>query len=68
MRLSDDVLEKKVDLLLHESFAEKPHDFNQASSVEDKIVLNKYHETIKNIGNRFQIALPFKEKEINLHQ
>ena len=66
LRLSDDVLEKKVDLLLHESFAEKPHDLNQAPSVEDKIVLNKYHESIKNIGNRFEIALPFKKKEVNL--
>ena len=26
VRISDDILEKKVDLLLHESFVEKPHD------------------------------------------
>ena len=42
VHVSDDVLEKKVDLLLHESFAERPHDYNQAPSINDKIVLNKY--------------------------
>ena len=44
--VADDMLEKKVDFLLHESFAEKPHDFNQALSVNDKIVLNKYRNSI----------------------
>ena len=39
--VSDNMVEKKVDLLLHESFAEKPHDFNQAPSVNDKVGLNK---------------------------
>ena len=34
--------------------------------MEDKIVFSKYHEMIENVGNRFQIALPFKEKEVNL--
>ena len=41
---------KKVDLLLRESFAERPHDFNQVPSVEDKIVLKQYKESSKNIG------------------
>ena len=36
VRISDDMLEKKVNLLLHESFAERPHDFNQAPSTIDK--------------------------------
>ena len=51
---------------MHESFAKKPHDLNQAPSVNDKIVLNKYQESIKNIGGRYEIALPFKEKDVNL--
>ena len=62
MRISDDILEKKVDLLLHESFAEKPHDLNQAPSVNDKIVLSKYKESIQNIGGRYQIELPLNRR------
>ena len=54
-------MEKKVDLLLHESFAENPHDLNQAASVEDKIALNKYNETIGNVDNRFQTHFPLKK-------
>ena len=63
---SDEILDKKVDLLLHESFVERPHDFNQAPSVNDKIVLDKYKKSIKNNGNRYQIQLPFKQNDINL--
>ena len=48
-----------MDLLLHESFAERPHDFNQAPSVNDKIALDKYKNSIKNISNRYQIELQF---------
>ena len=66
VRISDDILEKKVDLLLRESFAEKPYDFNQAPSVNDKIVLSKYKESIQNIGGHYQIELPFKQEVINL--
>ena len=66
VRFSDEILDKKVDLLLHESFAERPHDFNQAPSVNDKIVLDKYKKSIKNIGDRYQIELPFKQNDINL--
>ena len=64
--ISDDTLENKVDLLFRESFAEKPHDFNQAPSVNDKIVLSIYKESIKNIGGRYQIELPYKQEGINL--
>ena len=61
------MLEKKVDLLLHESFTEKPHNFNQASSVNDIIVLNKYRNSFKNIGDRYKMnAFPFKERDVNL--
>ena len=55
-----------MDLLLHESFAEQPYDFNQAPSVNDKIVLEKYKNSIKNIDNRYQIELPFKKDHVNV--
>ena len=42
VNITDDLLEKKLDLVLHESFAERPHDFNYAHSIEDKFVLQKY--------------------------
>ena len=60
------MLEKKVDLLLHESFAEKPNELNQVPSVNDKTVLNKFQNSMKNIGGGYEIAFPFKEKNINL--
>ena len=37
VRVTGDLLEKNLDLLLHKSFAERPHDFNQALSVEDRV-------------------------------
>ena len=66
VRVADDLLEKKVDLLLHELFVERPHDFNQAPSVNDKAVLSKYKESIQNIGGRYQIEFPFKQEVVNL--
>jgi hypothetical protein len=62
VRCADEILEKKIDTLLHESFAERPHDFNCAPSVNDKIVLNDYKNSIESVGDRFEIALPFKKK------
>ena len=53
-------------MLLHESFAEQPHDFNCAPSVNDKVVLEKYKSSIKVIDNRYQIALPFKKDEVEM--
>ena len=35
-------------------------------STEDHIVLNKYEKSIVNIENRYQIGLPFKEKDVKL--
>ena len=63
-RLSDEIVEKKFDTLLQESFAERPHDFNHAPSVNDKIVLEKYKGSIKAIDNRYQIELPFKKDNV----
>ena len=54
IRTRDELLEKKVDALLYESFAERPHDSNQAPSVEDKIVWQKY----KKIYYKYWWALP----------
>ena len=55
-----------MDVLLHESFAKRPHDFNQAPSVNDKIVLEKYKNSLKAIDNRYQIELPFKKDNVNV--
>ena len=66
VRFSEELLEKKVDVLLHELFAERPHDFNCAPSVDDKVVLKKYKSSIKVIDNRFQRALPFKKGEVEM--
>ena len=49
-----------------ESFAERPHDFNCAPSVNDKIVLNVYKSSIKTVENRFEIALPFKKRNVEV--
>ena len=37
IRASEELLEKKVDLSLHKSFAERPHDFTQAPSINEKL-------------------------------
>ena len=66
VRFSDEILEKKVDVLLHESFAERPHDFNHAPSVDDKVVLEKYKSSIKIVNDRFQIVLPFKKSDVEV--
>ena len=65
-RFSDKILEKKLDVLLQESFAERLHDFNCAPSVDDKVVLEKYKSSIKIINDRFQIALSFKKNEVEV--
>ena len=49
---------------MHESFAERPRDFNCAPSVDDKVVLHKYKNSIKTVKNRYQIALPFKKENV----
>ena len=59
-------ISKKVDLLLHELFAEQPHDFNHAPSVNDKVVLEKYKSSIKAIDDRYQIKLPFKKADVEV--
>ena len=61
-----DFRKKKLAMLLHESFAERPHDFSCASSVDDKVVLEKYKSLIKIGNDRFQIALPFKKSEVEV--
>ena len=66
IRISDELLEKKVDVLLRESFAERPHDFNSAPSVNDKIVLQHYKDSIKCENSRYQISLPFKKKNVEV--
>ena len=66
VRLSDEFLEKKADALLYESFAERPHDFIQAPSVNDKIVLRKYKESIETVDNRYHIGLPFKNDDVSM--
>ena len=35
-------------------------------SVNDKVVLNIYKDSIQNIGGRYEIEHPFKEKNVNL--
>ena len=51
---------------MHESFAERPNDFNCAPSVDDKVVLEKYKNSIKTVDNRYQIALPFKKENVEV--
>ena len=57
---------KKLDILLHEAFAERPHDFNCAPSVNDKVVLESYKNSIKVVDNQFQIALTFKKGKVEI--
>ena len=51
---------------MHESFAERPHDFNCAPSVDDKVALEKCKNSIKTVDNRYQIALPFKKENVEV--
>ena len=39
---------------------------DQAPSINDKIVLNRYKYSIQNIGGRYEIELPFKKENGNL--
>ena len=55
-----------VDVLLHESFAERPQDFYHALSIDDKVVLEKYKSSVKIVDNRFQTALPFKKSYVEV--
>ena len=66
VRLSDEMLERKVDVLLHESFAERPHDFNQAPSINNKMVLENYKNSIKTVDDRCHIELPFKKDYVSV--
>ena len=53
-------------MLLHESLAERPHDFSCAPSVDDTVVLEKYKSSIKIVNDQFQIALPFKKSDVEV--
>ena len=64
VRSSDELLEKKIDTLLHETFAKRPNDFNSAPSVNDKIVLDKHKDSIKTVNIRYQLVLPFKKENV----
>ena len=66
IRTVDEKLEKRLDTIIYESFAEKPHDSNVAPSLEDKLVLRSYEKSVKNIGGRFEIGLPFKNENVEL--
>ena len=66
IRTVDEKLEKRLDTIIYESFAEKPHDSNVAPSVEDKLVLKSYENSVKNVGGRFEIGLPFKNENVEL--
>ena len=65
--VSNETLDKKLDgLLLHEQFAEKSYYQTVAPSIEDKLVLKKYNNSIKNIGSRYEIGLLLKKKDVTL--
>ena len=66
IRTVDEKLEKRLDTIIYESFAEKPNDDNIAPSVEDKLVLNSYKKSVKNVNGRFEIGLPFKHENVEL--
>ena len=51
---------------MHKSFAERPHDFICAPSVDDKVVLEKYKNSIETVDNQYQIALPFKKDDVEV--
>ena len=60
------VSKQQLDTIIYESFAKKPHDSNVAPSVEDKLVLKSYKNSVKNVGGRFEIGLPFKNENVEL--
>ena len=54
IRTTEEKLEKRLDTIIYESFAEKAHDDNVASSVEEKLVLNFYKKSVKNVEGRLK--------------
>ena len=66
IRTVDEKLEKRLDTIIYESFAEKPHDSNVAPSLEDKMVLRSYEKSVKNVGDRFEMGLPFNNENVVL--
>ena len=53
VRVSNEILDKKLDALLSEQFAERLHDQSAPFSVEDELVAEKYSNSIKEIDNRY---------------
>ena len=60
------MLDDKLDSIMHENFTENVHDPTETLSVDDRFVINKYESSVKNVGCRYKISLPFKKDHILL--
>jgi len=61
VRVSNEMLDRKLDLWLDTTFEENRHDDEVAMSFNDKRVLSVYEQSATRIGKHYAVALPFKE-------
>ena len=66
VHISNETVDLTLDQMLEAELSENSFGDMTMSSIEDKHVLKQYKASVKNIGNRFQIGLPFKKPNVTL--
>ena len=63
VRVTNEMLDRKLDLWLDTRFQESRHDDEVAMSFNDKRVLSVYEQSATRVGKHHAVALPFKKGE-----
>jgi len=61
IRVSNEMLDHKLDLWLDTTFEKSRHDDEVAMSFNHKRVLSVYKQSATRVGKHYAVALPFKE-------
>ena len=62
-RVTNEMLDRKLDLWLDTSFDESRHDDEEAMSFNDKRAISLYEQSLTRVGKHYAVALPFKNNE-----
>ena len=62
-RVTNEMLDRKLDLWLDTSLDESRHDDKEAMSFNDKRAISLYEQSLTRVGKHYAVALPFKNNE-----
>ena len=62
-RVTNEMLDRKLDLWLDTSFDESRHDDEEVMSYDDKRAISLYEQSLTRVEKHYAVALPFKNNE-----